>query len=56
MVTLVAWLIMVSEANCIKVVSLFKNEERGGNNKETVCLIQLASSAQVNHATRVTTL
>ena len=31
-----------------------KNE--GGNNKETGCLMQLASSTKVNHATRLTTM
>ena len=34
----------------------FKMKRRGGNNKETGCLIQLASSTKVNHATRLTTM
>ena len=34
----------------------FRMRKRGGNNKETAGLIQLASSTKINHATKVTTL
>ena len=61
-VTLVAWLVLVSEANCIKepegqfpccflLFSLFLlNKE---TTTKTGCLIQLVSTTTVNHATMV---
>ena len=68
MVTLVAQFTLILHPNCIRppvsllfpgcflLLSLFQNEEKGGNNKETGGLIQLVSSTKVNHGTRVTTL
>ena len=51
-----AWLIL-AWANCIRQAGRYRvsllfpppllNEERGGNNKETGCLIQLASSTNM---------
>jgi len=54
--------IFVSEANkqggsflaVSSPLSLFQNEERGGNSKEAACLVQLASSTKVSHVTMVT--